>query len=145
MKIPDACFQMVSNQYTNFQKNPCTHLLEHAWTKSCSQTGDRQTDGHGEANIPPPPNFVWKGGGYKNFVWGGGGIIIANVHKFWNILLSYEKILINIQSVFNRDFFLYVLPITFTNPLSESWILSVGTRSEIFSVNFKLGSPDGHR
>ena len=30
---------MVSNQYTNFHKNSCTHLLE-----SCPQTGDRQTN-----------------------------------------------------------------------------------------------------
>ena len=28
----------------NFQKNPCFHFLEHAWTKSCPQTGDRLTD-----------------------------------------------------------------------------------------------------
>ena len=35
---------MVRNQCTNFQKNPCSHILEYAWTKSCPQTGDRQTD-----------------------------------------------------------------------------------------------------
>ena len=40
----------------NFSKNPCAHLLEHAWTKSCPQTGqtDKQTDGqtdeHDEIN-----------------------------------------------------------------------------------------------
>ena len=27
-----------------FRKNLCTHLLEHAWAKSCPETGDRQTD-----------------------------------------------------------------------------------------------------
>ena len=49
MKIPDAHFHIVSNMCINFQKNPCTHFLEHAWTKSCPQMGvrqmDRQTDG----------------------------------------------------------------------------------------------------
>ena len=69
MKIPDANFQMVSIQCANFLKNPSTHLLENAWTKSCPQMGDRQTDGQtnrrtdgltnrptdrqGETNIPP--------------------------------------------------------------------------------------------
>ena len=30
--------------YTLSEKNPCIHLLEHTWTKSCPLTGDRQTD-----------------------------------------------------------------------------------------------------
>ena len=30
--------------YTFSEKNPCIHLLEHKWTKSCPLTGDRQTD-----------------------------------------------------------------------------------------------------
>ena len=46
-----------------FQKNPCSHLLEHAWTNSCPQTAVRQTDGQSngrdETNIP------------RNFVCGG--------------------------------------------------------------------------
>ena len=57
MKIPGAHLQIVSKQCTNFQKNPCTHLSDHGWTKSCQQTGDRetdiQTDGQGENNITP--------------------------------------------------------------------------------------------
>ena len=69
MKIPGAHLQMLNNQCTNFQKNPCTHFSEHAWTNSYSQTVDtqtdgrtdrrtdrqtvRQTDGQGETNIPP--------------------------------------------------------------------------------------------
>ena len=57
MKILGAHLLMVSNKCTNIQKNPCTHFLEHACTKSCPQTGDRQThrrtDGQAETNIPP--------------------------------------------------------------------------------------------
>ena len=44
MNIASAHLQMMSNQCTDFQKNPCTHFLEQAWTKSRSQTGDGQTD-----------------------------------------------------------------------------------------------------
>ena len=49
---------MVSYQCKNFQKNPCIHFSEHAWTKSFSQTGDRRTDNQeknrkGETNITP--------------------------------------------------------------------------------------------
>ena len=58
-----------SNQCTNFQKNPCSHLLEHAWTKSCPQTGVWQTKGQTDRrtgwNKDPPPNFVCGGGGYN--------------------------------------------------------------------------------
>ena len=59
MTIPGAHLQLVSNQCTNFQKNPCTHFSEHAWTKSCPQTGDWQT----EDRVKPiyPPNFVCVG------------------------------------------------------------------------------------
>ena len=32
MKIPGARLQMTSNKCTNFQRNVCTHYLEHAWT-----------------------------------------------------------------------------------------------------------------
>ena len=69
MKMPGAHLQMVSNQYTNFQKNPCTHFSEHAWTKSRPQTEDRHTDrqtdrGQGETITPPSPQFVC--GGYNN-------------------------------------------------------------------------------
>ena len=47
----------MNNKYTNFQKNPCTHVLEHAWTKSCPQAQiDRQTDGQRETNIPTHPS-----------------------------------------------------------------------------------------
>ena len=36
----------VSDQCMNIQKNPWIHFLEHAWAKSCPQTGtDVQTDG----------------------------------------------------------------------------------------------------
>ena len=56
MKISGAHLQMVNNQCTNFKKNPCTHIIEHAWTKSYPQTRNRQTDGQmngqGETNIP---------------------------------------------------------------------------------------------
>ena len=46
MKIRGAHLQIVSNECTHFQKSRCTHILEHAWTKSCPHTGtDRQTDG----------------------------------------------------------------------------------------------------
>ena len=62
MKIPGAHLQMVSNECANFQKNPCTHFLEHAWTKSCPQTGDRQTDRQAESNISPKLRL---GGGYN--------------------------------------------------------------------------------
>ena len=41
MKIPGVNLHIVNYKYTNFQKNPCTHVLEHAWTKSCPQTGHR--------------------------------------------------------------------------------------------------------
>ena len=55
MKIPGAHLHMVSNECTNFQKNTCTQFLEHAWTKSCLQTGERMTEGwtdrEGEINI----------------------------------------------------------------------------------------------
>ena len=48
MKILSAHLQMLNNKYTNFQKNPWKYFLEHAWTKSCPQTGvkltGRQTD-----------------------------------------------------------------------------------------------------
>ena len=72
MKIPGAHLQIVSNQCTHFQKNLCTHLLEYAWTKSCPQTGDRETDGQTDrwkdrqtdrVKIIYPPNFIC--GGYK--------------------------------------------------------------------------------
>ena len=43
MKIPGAHFQMLSNKYTNFRKNPWKYFLEHAWTKSCPQTEVRLT------------------------------------------------------------------------------------------------------
>ena len=43
--ITDAHFQNVSYRSSNFQKNPCTHILEHAWLLFLPQTGtDRQTD-----------------------------------------------------------------------------------------------------
>ena len=47
MKIPGAYdhLKMVSIQWTNFQKNQCTLLTEHEWTKTFPQTGtNRQTD-----------------------------------------------------------------------------------------------------
>ena len=44
MIITGAHLQTVVNECTHFQKNPCTHFLGHAWTKSCPQTGDRRTD-----------------------------------------------------------------------------------------------------
>ena len=66
MKIQGAHLQMVSNECANFQKNPCTHFLEHAWTKSCPQMGDRQTDRQAESNISPKLRL------------GGGGIIRPN-------------------------------------------------------------------
>ena len=42
-----------------FQKNPCSHLLEHAWTKSCPQMGVRQTDrqADGQSNRQSEPNI----------------------------------------------------------------------------------------
>ena len=45
MKTPGSHKQMVSN-FTNLQKNSCTHLLEQLQTKSCPQTRqeDRQND-----------------------------------------------------------------------------------------------------
>ena len=43
-KFTGAYPEMVGNECINFQKNPCTHFFEHAWTKSCPQTGDRRTD-----------------------------------------------------------------------------------------------------
>ena len=74
MKIQGAHLQMTSNQCTNFQKNLCTHFLEHEWTVSCPQTGVKQTDGqkdrwtegwmdrHTDRVIPIYPlNFVHKG------------------------------------------------------------------------------------
>ena len=57
MKIPGVNLHIVNNKYTNFQKNPCTHVLEHAWTKSCPQAQiDRQTDGQRETNMPTHPS-----------------------------------------------------------------------------------------
>ena len=44
MKIPGEHLQIVSNKCTNFQKIHAPNLIEHAWTNSCSKTGDRQTD-----------------------------------------------------------------------------------------------------
>ena len=54
-----------------FRKIPCTHFLQHAWNKSCPQTGDRQTDrqqtdGQTDRRImwkqyTLPPNFVCGG------------------------------------------------------------------------------------
>ena len=62
MKIPGAHLQIVGNECTNFLKNPCTHLLEHLWTKSSPQMRtDRQIDGKVETNIPPPPKFQLQG------------------------------------------------------------------------------------
>ena len=68
MKIPDAHPQMVSNKCSSFQKNPCAHFLQHAWNKSCPQTGDRQqtdgqTDRQCKSNIPSPKVSLR---GYKN-------------------------------------------------------------------------------
>ena len=45
LKIQGAHLPIMIHECINFQKNPCTHFLVYAWTKSCSQTGDRQTDG----------------------------------------------------------------------------------------------------
>ena len=56
MKIPSTHIQIVSNEYTNFQKNPCTHLLEHVWTKSCPQTEGRVKP------IYPQTSFAGDGG-----------------------------------------------------------------------------------
>ena len=64
MKMPCAHFQMVRKKCANFKKNPCTHLLEHAWTKSCPQTGDRERDGQtdrrtGWNQYTPQTSFAW--------------------------------------------------------------------------------------
>ena len=58
MKIPSAHLQMVSNKCTNFQKNPCTRFLEHAYKKIMSTDGDRQIDKHAESNISLQTSFV---------------------------------------------------------------------------------------
>ena len=81
MNIPGAHLLIVSNQCTDFQKNPYTHFSEHAGKISCPQTDrqtdtqtdkqtdrqadrqtDRQTEGQGETNLPQ--NFV--SGRYNN-------------------------------------------------------------------------------
>ena len=66
MKHPGAHLQIVSNECTNFQKNPCTHLLEHE-TKSCPPTGDRQsdrwTDRQTDRVKPIYPQTLFAGGG----------------------------------------------------------------------------------
>ena len=78
MKIPGAHLQIMSNKCTNFQKNPCIHLLEHAWTKSCPQTGDRKTDRQTDGQmdrqtdrVKPiyPPQTLFAGGIMKNNIW----------------------------------------------------------------------------
>ena len=58
MEIPIAYLQMVSHEYKNFQKNPCTHFFKYVWTKSCPKTGDRQTDLQAESNKHPPPQTL---------------------------------------------------------------------------------------
>ena len=67
MKISFAHFQMMSNRCTKFQKNPCTHSVEHAWPKSCPQMRDRQTDKWIDRQVEPmyPQNFVCRV--YKNY------------------------------------------------------------------------------
>ena len=45
LKIQGAHLPKMINECINIQKNQCIHFLEHVWTKSCSQKGDRQTDG----------------------------------------------------------------------------------------------------
>ena len=54
MKISDAHLQIVSNQCITFQKNPSSHLINHAWTNP--QTGVRQTDGETNVNVIFFPN-----------------------------------------------------------------------------------------
>ena len=57
MIIASAHLQMMSNQCTDFQKNPCTHLLDHRGQNHVHRrVTDGQTDGQGETNIPPPPH-----------------------------------------------------------------------------------------
>ena len=98
---------MVSNRCTFFQKNPCTNLLEHVWTKSCPQTGDKkdsqtdgQTDRQGETNILPQNSFVE---GIKTmFV---RGIIISCITEWCKFLLKIYAILTGI----NIDWFLDLL------------------------------------
>ena len=62
MKTLGVHFQLVSNECTHFQNNLCTYFLEHAWTKSCQQTRDRQTDSQTTDSVKPilspSPNFV---------------------------------------------------------------------------------------
>ena len=55
MKTPGAILQMVNNQCTNLQKIHAS-MLEHAWTESCLQKGDRQTDRVKPISPPPPAN-----------------------------------------------------------------------------------------
>ena len=60
MKISGTHFQRVS---THFQKNSCTHFLEHAWTKSCPHIGKdgqikRQTD-RVKPIYTPQTSFAW--------------------------------------------------------------------------------------
>ena len=68
LKIQGAHRQIMINECINFQKNLCTRFLEHAWTKSCSQTGDRQTDGPDRQNDGQDETNIaqnFDGGGYN--------------------------------------------------------------------------------
>ena len=60
MNISGAHFQIVSNKSTHFQKNPCTHFLEHAWTKSWGKDGqiNRKTD-RVKPIYTPQTSFAW--------------------------------------------------------------------------------------
>ena len=70
MNIPGAHPQMVNNECANFQKNPCTHFLEHAWTKFRPHRGTvRQTDRW--KPIYSPNSFA-------------GGMIRAGIKSFQN-------------------------------------------------------------
>ena len=120
---------MVSNQCTIFQKNPCTHLLEHVWTKSCPQTGikktarrtDRRTD-RVKPIYPPKPSFVE---GIKTmFV---RGIIISCITEWCKFLLKIYAILTGI----NIDWFLDLLFCAFI--FSHA---SINTFTDVFTTIF---------
>ena len=59
MIIASAHLQMMSNQCTDFQKNPCTHLLDHRGQNHVHRrVTDGQTDEQGETNIPPTQTYT---------------------------------------------------------------------------------------
>ena len=70
------------------------HLLEHAWTKSCPQTEDRQTDGQGETNT----------------LFAGGGVIIIRIKlQTWSLYYHVKTLHLEVFTVSKKKIVTFYL------------------------------------